>query len=173
MNIIRKAETSDLSVIHRLQNNEFRERVFLQPLGSEAEFIATSEQRIRDGFEHYYVQESEGSIVGFIYFLNRTDWEVVTWGKWLNTLLYATGIVSFEKLHLPKVIFSVRTDNKRVLHFYKQHRFRNVGQEFICYRSNILGPVKTANLTQYEITDEEFWERAEAMRKNSLQLNFV
>jgi hypothetical protein len=173
MNIIRKANTSELSTIYRMQNIEFRERVFIQPLNTEAEFVEIAEQRIRKGIEHYFVQESDGAVTGFICLLNRSDWEVVTWGKWLNTLLYATGIVSFETLRLPKVLFAVRTDNKRIMHLYKKHHFRNVGQEFICYRPNMLGPVKTTNLTHYEITADEFWERAEAMRKNSLLLTFV
>lgn len=173
MNIIRKAEHSDLAEIYRIQDISFRDQVYIQPLLPLNEFIETTEQRIRDDLEHYYIQESEGSIVGFIHLFKKSDWEVLTWGKWLNTLLYATGIVSFEKLNLPKVIFGVRDDNKRVVHLYKKHQFRNVGKEFICYRPNILAPLKTTNLTHYEITAEEFWQKAEDMLKNSLPLSFL
>ena len=173
MNTIRKAELSDLSEIYRIQNVPFRDHVFIEPLYSLEEFIQDTKKRMQVNGEYYYVQESEGSIEGFIRLLQKGHWEVLTWGKWLNTLLYATGIVSFEKIGLPKVIFAVRFDNKRVVHLYKKHNFRNIGQDFVCYRPSILAPIRTANVTQYEITAEEFWEKAEEMKKNSLPLKFL
>ena len=173
MNTIRRAEITDLPEIHRIQDVPILDRVFIEPLYSKEEFIQDTVARMNNGAEFYYVQESEGSIVGFIRFFQKKDWEVLTWGKWLNTLLYATGIVAFEKLKLPKVVFAVRHDNKRVIHLYKKHNFRNVGQDFVCYRKNFLAPLQTTNVTQYEITAEEFWEKAEDMRKNSLPLLFI
>jgi RimJ/RimL family protein N-acetyltransferase len=173
MNIIRKAELKDLQEIYRIQDVSFRDHVFIEPLESMDEFIRDTKRRMEADGEFYYVQEFEGSIVGFIRLLKKNDWEVLTWGKWLNTLLYATGIVAFEKMGLPKVIFAVRFDNKRVVHLYKKHNFRNVGQDFVCYRPNILAPIRTTNVTLYEITAEEFWEKAEDMKKNSLPLKFL
>ena len=173
MNTIRKATLSDLPEIYRIQNVPFRDHVFIEPLYSKEEFIQETLARMEHGVESYYVQESEDSIVGFIRFFQKQDWEVLTWGKWLNTLLYATGIVAFEKLNLPKVIFAIRLDNKRVLHLYKKHEFRNVGQDFVCYRPNILASIRTTNVTLYEITAEEFWAKAEDMKKNSLPLKFL
>jgi len=173
MNIIRKAEVGDMPQIHKLQDVPFRDQVFLEPLWPIEKFTQDTMARYENGTEHYYVHESEGSITGFIRLLHRTHWEALTWGKWLNTLLYACGIVSFEKLNLPKVIFAVRDDNRRVFHLYKKHDFRRVGKEFVCYRKNILAPVQTVNLTHYEITAEEFWEKSEAMRKNSLAVTFL
>jgi hypothetical protein len=173
MNTIRKADISDLPEIYRIQDVPFRDTVFIEPLYSLEEFLRDTKGRIQANAECYYVQESEGSMVGFIRFFQKKDWEVLTWGKWLNTLLYATGIVSFEKMRLPKVIFAVRFDNKRVVHLYKKHNFRNVAQDFVCYRPSILAPIRTTNVTQYEITAEEFWEKAEDMKKNSLPLKFL
>jgi hypothetical protein len=172
MNIIRRADRADLNEIHRMQDLPFRDRVFIEPLLSRDEFVAQSERNVLAGLEHYYVQESEGAVVGFIRLLKKKEWEALTWGKWLNTLLYACGIVAFHQLHLPKVTFAVRDDNKRVHHMYKKYQFRNLGQEFLCYRSSILGPLKTTNLTHYEITAEEFALKEELMRKHSLPLSF-
>jgi hypothetical protein len=172
MNIIRRADRADLNEIHRMQDLPFRDRVFIEPLLSRQEFVQQTENNILEGLEHYYVQESEGSVVGFIRLLKRGEWEALTWGKWLNTLLYACGIVSFRQLHLPRVIFAVREDNRRVHHMYKKYDFRNVGQEFLCYRTSILSPIKTTNLTHYEITAEEFELKEEQMRKHSLPLSF-
>ena len=173
MNVIRRADRADLNEIHRMQDLPFRDRVFLEWLPPRQEFVERTERNILDGFEHYYVQESEGSIVGFIRLLKKNEWEALTWGKWLNTLLYACGIVSFRKLQVPKVIFAVRDDNKRVMHMYKKYEFRNVGQEFLCYRTSLLAPLKTTNLTHYEITAEEFDLKEEQMRKHSLPLSFL
>jgi hypothetical protein len=172
MNIIRRADRADLNEIHKMQDLPFRDRVFIEPLPSRPEFVAQAERNMIEGLEHYYVQESEGSVVGFIRLLKKNKWEALTWGKWLNTLLYACGIVSFRQLQLPCVIFAVRDDNKRVHHMYKKYDFRNVGQEFLCYRSSILSPIKTTNLTHYEITAEEFELKEEQMRKHSLPLSF-
>jgi len=173
MNIIRRAEKADLNRIYDLQNVPFRDRVFIEPLWAKEKFIQDTAERMEKGSEYYYLQESDGFVAGFIRLLEKNNWEALTWGKWLNTLLYACGIVSFEKLQLPKVIFAVRDDNKRVLHLYKKHSFRFVGKEFVCFRSGILAPIQATNLTHYEITPEEFWQRAEEMRKNSLPLTFI
>ena len=173
MNTIRKAEAADLPQIHKLQDVPFRDQVFLEPLWPLEKFTKDTMERIENGEEHYFIHESDGSMSGFIRLLLRADWEALTWGKWLNTLLYACGIVSFDQLDLPKVKFAVRDDNRRVLHLYKKHDFRRVGREFLPYRKHILAPVQTVNLTHYEITAEEFKQKSEAMRENSLLLTFL
>ena len=172
MNIIRRADRSDLHVIHKMQDLPFRDRVFIEPLAPREQFVEQTERNILEGQEHYYVQDLEGSIVGFIRLLKKQDWEALIWGKWLNTLVYAGQVVSFRRLQLPKLVFAVRDDNKRAIHLYKKFEFRKVGQEFICYRNSILSPVKTTNLTHYEITAEEFESKEELIRKHSLPLSF-
>lgn len=172
MNIIRRADRADLHQIHRIQDIPFRDRVFTMPLLRRDEFVQRAERNMIDGLEHYYVHEAEGTVVGFIWLLKRQEWEALTWGKWLNTLLYACGVVAFRKLHLPGLVFSVLDDNKRVRHLYENYRFRNIGQEFYFYRDSQFGRLKTANLTHYKVTPEDLDRLEDQLRKRSLPLSF-
>jgi hypothetical protein len=172
MNVIRKADRSDLFAIHRMQDTPFRDRVFIDPLLPRKEFVERAESRIQKGLEHYFVQDSQGTIVGFIRFVMKSNWHAFTWGKWLNTLVYASNVVAFNRLELPRLIFPVREDNKRLIHLYEKFEFRKVWQEFIFYRQTLLAPLRTTNVTYYDITHEEFAVRADEMLKHSLPLTF-
>ncbi len=171
---IRRADVKDLSEIYRMQNVQFRDKVFIEPMPSLDDFVKYTSRTIEAGYEHYYVEEDElGVVVGFIRYLKKDDWEALTWGKWLNTLVYASCYVGFDILNMPKLHFAVRDENKRVFHLYRKFGFRKLGQEFICYRKHLLAPIQTTGLTHYELTAEEYREKCEMMIKNSLALRFA
>jgi hypothetical protein len=173
MNIIRRATYEELSEIHKMQDVPFRDHVFLEPLWPIERFKKETIERLENGTEHYFIHESDGSIAGFVRLLLRGDWEALTWGKWLNTLVYACGVVSFDQLNVPKLTFAVRDDNRRVLHLYQKFKFRKVSREFYPYRKTLFAPIQTINLTHFEITSEEFQVIRPVMRENSLLLTFA
>jgi hypothetical protein len=172
MNVIRRATKGDLPAIHNIQNIEFRSKIFIEPLPAVEDFVESTIQRIAEGNEEYFVQETDGILTGFVRLLKKEEWEALSWGKWLNTLVYACFVVSFDVLKLEKVRFAIREDNARVIHLYKKFKFRNIGQELVVYRASLLAPLQTISVNHYEITREEFEERREIIRKTSLELTF-
>ena len=172
MNIIRKGIETDLPGIHAMQDIEFRSKIFVEPLPPLDEFIESTSRRMREGKEKYFILETDGALNGFVRLLKKKEWEALSWGKWLNTLVYACFVVSFDVLKLEKVTFAIREDNNRVNHLYKKFQFRKTGQELLTYRWSILDRLRTVSVNQYEITREEFEERRETIRKSSLELTF-
>ena len=172
MNVIRRATEADLPAIHKIQDIEFRNQVFIEPLPKVEEFVKQTTASIEAGVEQYFVLEIDGVMSGFVRLLKKQEWEGLSWGKWLNTLLYACYVVTFDFLKLEKLVFAIREDNARVLHLYKKFQFRRVGSELIVYRRSILDAVRTVSVYHYEITKEEFDKRREAIRKTSLPLEF-
>src|SRR3990172_6124776 len=147
MNMIRPALASDLPDIHQMQNIEFRDKVFIEPLPPCEEFVMETIDRMELGRERLYVMEVDGKVNGFVRLLFKgKDWEALTWGKWLNTLAYASCVLAFEKSDLPKLVFAVRLDNKRVIHLYQKFNFRRTGQELVFYRPQLFGYMKTTSL---------------------------
>jgi hypothetical protein len=173
MHIIRRALEADFQRIYELQNVPFRDKVFLEPLHSLDSFLKETKDRCDNGLEQFFVLDSDGTVSGFIRFVKtQNGWEALTWGRWMNTLAYASAVLAFEKLGFPKLVFSVRLENERVLRLYSKFNGRRTGMELINYREFEFGPIKTANLQYFELTPEEYRERAESMRKDSLQLVF-
>ena len=172
MHIIRRANEADLSGIHAMQDIEFRTNIFVEPLPPADEFVASTLQRMANGVEQYFVLETDGTLNGFVRLLKKKDWEALSWGKWLNTLVYACFVVSFDFLKLDKVTFAIREDNVRVNHLYKKFQFRKTGQELLTYRRSILDHLRTVSVNHYEITKEEFDERRDLIRKTSMELEF-
>lgn len=171
MNVIRPVQPTDLPIIYDMQLVPFRDQVFTYPLKSYALFEKESIQKLTSGFEYYFLMEQDGLPAGFVQFLKSSDdWEALTWGKWLNTLVYATGVLAFDKLQFPKLTFSVRHNNKRVIHLYEKFQFRKVKQLSILYDQGLFNVLTHLNL--YEVTDQEFRERSLVMKKNSLPLIF-
>jgi RimJ/RimL family protein N-acetyltransferase len=176
MNIIRPALASDLPDIHQMQDIEFRDKVFIEPLPSCEEFVMETQDRIDLGRERLYVFEVDGKVSGFVRLLFKgREWEALTWGKWINTLAYASCVLAFERPEsdIPKLVFAVRLDNKRVIHLYQKFNFRRTGQELVFYRPHLFSALKTTSLNYYELTREEYLgEKADFMRKNAMQLEF-
>lgn len=172
MNIIRRATEADLPGIHSIQDIEFRSKIFVEPLPPLQEFLEVTSRRMSEGTEQYFVLEIDGALSGFVRLLKKKDWEALSWGKWLNTLVYACFVVSFDILHLEKVTFAIREDNVRVNHLYKKFQFRNTGQELLTYRLSLFDFLRTVSVNYYEITKEEFEEKREIIRKTSLDLTF-
>ena len=173
MHIVRRAMEADFRRIYDIQNVPFRDKVFLEPLLSFDRFVNETRERMDAGVEQFFVLESEGTVSGFIRFLKKGNgWEALTWGRWINTLAYAASVLAFEKLGFDKLIFSVRLENERVLRLYSKFNGRRTNMELLTYRQYEFGPIKTANLQHFELTPEEFLERAESMRKDALKIVF-
>jgi hypothetical protein len=173
MHIIRRASVADLPRVYELQNVPFREIALMEPLLPLDRFVKEAQERFDAGIQQLFVLDSDGIISGFIVFFKKEHgWEAVGWGRWMNSLAYATFVLAFEKLGFPKLIFAVRLENERFLHLCNKFQFRRTNMELIYYRDYEFGPIKSANLQHFEITPEEYLERAESMGKDSLKLVF-
>ena len=172
MNIIRRASEPDLPGIHRIQDVDFRSKVFVEPLPEVDEFVEATARKMAAGEEQYFVLETDGVLTGFVRLMKKKDWEALSWGKWLNTLVFACFVVSFDILKLDKLTFAIREDNTRVIHLYKKFQFRKVGQELIVFRWSLWDGLRTVTVNHYEITNEEFQEKREIIRKSSMDLTF-
>lgn len=150
-----------------------RERIFMHPLAPLEEFVEETATRMRRGLEYYFVLEQDGVLQGFSNLVKKgAQIEALTWGKWLNTLVFVSGVCNFEILGFPSLMFSVRHDNKRVIHLYRKFDFRKIGNEMHLYRMHQWGGLYSVGLYYFEVTAEEFKERRDIMERSSVKLTF-
>lgn len=173
MYIFRRALLSDLPSIYNLQNVASRTQTLIFPLLPYDSFLKETEARLKSGHIHYYILEKDTSPVGFAQFQKISEiWGVLTWGKQVSTLAYASGKVAFEDLQLPKLTFAVRRDLKWLTYFCEKFQFRKVRQGSLCYRPHALSLITIVHLNYYEISAEEFREKSSFLREQASELVF-
>lgn len=158
-----------------MQNVPFRDVVYANYLPRYSTFEENTRYAIKKGRELFYLFEVDGKPDGFVqYIKNQFDWNIIVWGKWLNTLIYLGLKTAYDDLGCPNVTSAIRQNNKRVCRAYDKFKIRKTGQEMVCYRQGgILGYIATANLVYYEMTREEFEERREFLRSQSLDVTIL
>lgn len=175
MYVFRPALLEELPMIHRMQDIPFRHVVYANNLPKLEDFVENETHAIQTGQEQYYLFEVDGRPDGFVQYLKREkDWSIIVWGKWLNTLIYLGLKTAYDDLGCPNVTSAVRDTNKRVTKAYEKFRIRRTGSEMTLYRpGGIFGYIATANLIYYEMTREEFEERREFLRSQSLDVKIM
>ena len=167
------ASRSDLVAIYHLQNKPFRDRVFANRLPVLERFLQEATTRLEKGEEQYYILEEDKSPIGFTQYLKTAEeWDVIYWGKWINTLTYASFKVAFEDLGLKKLRGAVRDTNKRMLRIHERLGIRRIGRESLLYMRELFGGVAVAHFIYFEITAEEFLQKRSMLRKHSLEIVF-
>jgi hypothetical protein len=168
--IVRPACAADLLSIYSLQNVPFRDQVFDTPLPSYEEFQKEVGERLAEGEgEQYWVFEEDGRTTGFLWFqMNDGFWFVTIWGRWLKTLTNAAGVVAFDRLFAPRLVFLVRQSNRRMIRVCEDFQFRKVGETEAIYVSGRGFSIGKANY--YDITAEEFEGKRVYMASQSLKL---
>lgn len=158
-----------------MQNVPFRDVVYANYLPRYPTFEENTRYAIKKGRELYYLFEVDGRPDGFVqYIKNQFDWNIIVWGKWLNTLIYLGLKTAYDDLGCPNVTSAIRQNNKRVCKAYDKFKIRKTGQEMVCYRQgSVLGYIATANLIYYEMTREEFEDRREFLRSQSLEVTIL
>lgn len=175
MNVFRPATIDDLETIYGMQNVPFREVVYAKYLPRFEYFRDDTIYNIQGGYEAYYMFEVDGRPDGFVqYIKGETSWNIIVWGKWLNTLIYLGLKTAYDDLGCPNVTSAIRQDNKRVLKAYQKFQIRRTGSEMVAYRKgSIFGFIAVANLIYYEMTREEFEERREFLASQSLPVTIL
>ncbi len=172
----RKATEADLPTIHHMQDVPFRDHVYANVLPDEAEFCQVGAHRMQSGEETFYMLEHDGAPEGFVHYIRppggHTD--IIVWGRWIKTLMYAAMKVAFDQLGCDRVFAAVRQDNKRVIKIYRDYNIRKIGQEMTMYRPRgIFAGLTTAGFNYYEMTLEEFREKEEELRRQSVEIVFA
>lgn len=172
MYVFRPASLEDLRIIHGMQDIPFRHIVYANNLPKLEDFVENETRAIQAGQEQYYMFDVDGRPDGFVqYVKHEMDWNIIVWGKWLNTLIYLGLKTAYDDLGCPKVTSAIRETNKRVCKAYEKFRIRRTGSEMTLYRpGGIFGYITSANLIYYEMTREEFEERREFLRSQSLDV---
>ena len=169
----RPAAPSDLTAIHSMQNVPFREQVFARPFPHLDRYLQETANQIASGKEYYFILEETGSLRGFVWFQQvEGDWYATIWGRFLKTLVYAGTTVAFDKLRLPKLLWCVRQTNQRMIQICDLFRFRSLGETPVLWTREQHPYVVQVTLNYYEITAEEFQEKASLLRQQSLPLLF-
>lgn len=173
MKIFRPALRSDLQTVHALQNVPYRDRVYALPLPPYENFQEETLEKLKNQEKFLYVLEEDQIPIGYTeYFKSPKGWDLIFWGKWLNTLAYASVKVAFEDLRLPKLSGVVRQENKRTIRILEKFDIRRVRKDYHLYYKPVIFGLASTYLYYYEITPEEFQERSGLMRQQSLGVIF-
>lgn len=175
MYVFRPAKLEELPLIHQMQDIPFRNVVYANNLPKLEYFLENETAAINAGRELYYFFEVDGKPDGFVqYVKNEKDWNIIVWGKWLNTLIYLGLKTAYDDLGCPNVTSAIKESNKRVRKAYQKFSIRRTGAEMTFFRpGGGKGYITAANLIYYEMTREEFEERRELLRSQSLEVTIM
>lgn len=174
--VLRPATEADMPAIYKLQDIPFRDSVYANSLPKYEYFEESALQSIKAGYECYFMFELNGVADGFAQYVREgpVAWDIIVWGKWINTLIYASLKTGFDYLGIELVRSAVRVDNKRVIKAYEKFGIRKTGREMLMYRQGGLkGYLVTANMDYFEMTPEEFHAMEEHLRTQSFEVIFV
>lgn len=170
---LRRGTADDLQLIYRMQDVPYRWKVFAGPLPEYREFRAAAEELLESGDAHLFIFEKSGESAGFTQLVRSEEsWDIIVWGRWLNTLIYAGLAAAFDGVHLPAVVSEVRRDNARIIRAYQLFSIRKIGQATVPCRLGKFDDFRITDFFYYEMTDEEYRERLPVLRKHSLAMTF-
>jgi len=166
---LREAKISDLQTIYKFENVPLREDV----LNSEAlpwdEYFAERTKGMEAENEKYFLLENAETPEGFLKLSYESDfWYVITWGRWMKTLIYCTGLAAFDYLKLPRVVWTVREDNKRWLKAYEIYSFEYIGENYFFITRKEPPYLSTIKMFYYTAKAEIFQQNRDLFKKYSL-----
>ncbi len=172
----RRATLDDFRVIYDMQNVPYRDMVFANELPKTFEefekvvFTAISQDKQR-----FFIMERDGSVAGFSqFFMAEHGCEIIVWGRWLKTLMFASLKVAFDVFGVEGIQAGVRTENKRVNSAYAYFSGREVKRDLTAVReSGMWGRIKMVGYITYQLTREEFREKEEMFRQQSMDIEIV
>lgn len=172
----RRATPDDYRVIYDMQNVPYRDQVISRELPKtfeEFEEIVTTV--VSNGTQRFYIMERDGVTIGFSqFFMAEHGCEIITWGRWLKTLMFASLKVAFDVFGVEGIQACVRTENKRVNNTYAYFSGREVKREIMAVREGgMWGRIKMVGHITYILTREEFREKEEMFRQQSMDVEIV
>src|SRR5262245_292474 len=115
-----------------MQNVPYREQVFANDLPKFEDFSNITSTAISEDKQRFFVMERDGVVVGFSqFFMVERGCEIISWGRWLKTLMFASLKVAFDVFGLDAIQANVRTENKRVNSAYAYFSGRQVKRELL------------------------------------------
>src|SRR5262245_26128679 len=99
-----------------MQNVPYRNQVFANELPKTfEEFEKIVSNAISEDKQRFFILEREGAVAGFSqFFMAERGCEIIVWGRWLKTLMFASLKVAFDVFSVDGIQACVRTENKRV-----------------------------------------------------------
>src|SRR4026207_72824 len=111
---LREATPNDLPLIHKMQAIPIRDKFLMTPLPSLEDYVANAKAEMNAGNEHFYLLEEDSVPIGLVWIcIPRETCEI--WGKHLHSLFYACARTAFENLGMQRLIWWVRSKNRRML----------------------------------------------------------
>lgn len=171
----RPALLEELRIVYDMQNVPYREQVFAADLPPFEEFESSLTEAIAGGTQKLYLLERDNVIAGYSqFFIVEKGCEIVVWGRWLKTLMFASLKVAFDDLGLEGIQSYVRRDNKRVMSAYTHFSGRAVRRELTAIRKGgLLGRIAMVGHVIYQMTCEEFWEKEHLFREQSMKVEII
>jgi hypothetical protein len=172
----RPAKLDELRVVYDMQNIPFRSEVFANHLPDFDVFERNTKAAIEEGREKLYIMERDNIMAGYGHFYMgaENDCDIIVWGRWLKTLMFAALKVAFDTLGVRAIHSAVRHDNKRVNSAYKHFEGRVIRREFMPFqKTGFLGPISMVGLLVYELTSEEFRAKEEQFRQQSMPVEIL
>lgn len=174
--IFRPARLDELRAVYDMQNIPFRSLVFANYLPEFDVFEKLTIDALREGKEKLYIMERDNSMAGYgHYYMHDDICDIVVWGRWLKTLMFASLKVAFDTLGVRAINSAVRHDNKRVINAYKHFDGRVIKRELLPFQQGqgIWSRITMVGLLIYELTNEEFRAKEEMFRKQSMPVQIM
>jgi hypothetical protein len=173
MMIVRPARHSDLSTVYNLQNVPFREKVFTLPLGPYESFKEEVAEKMKNREYYLYIFENDNVTIGFTEFSHTQEgWHVLSWGRSLYTLVYASSRIALEILRFPKLLAIIREENPRMLRVFHKVGIRLTWREHVLYYRRGIFSIGSTYLNHFEMLPEEYRGMIDFMRQHSYPLIF-
>lgn len=172
----RRATHDDFRVIYDMQNVPYRDQIFANELPKTfEEFERITASVISEDKQRFFILERDGAIAGFSqFFMGERGCEIIVWGRWLKTLMFASLRVAFDVFGVEGIQACVRTENKRVNNAYAYFSGREVKRELTAVRQGgMWGRIKMVGHITYQLTKEEFREKEEMFRQQSMEIEII
>ena len=171
----RRAKPEDLRLIYDIQNVPYREEVIANDLPKFEDFERITSKAMTEDMQRFFIMERDGAVVGFSqFFMADRGCEIIVWGRWLKTLMFASLKVAFDVFEVEAIQSNVRTENKRVNSAYSYFAGREVKRELLAFRKGgVLGKIVMVGHITYQMTRDEFHEKEDMFRQQSMEIEIV
>lgn len=174
MYTVRAASVSDLGKIYELQNTPFREKILVQPLSPYEDFVSESTKKLEEGTQDIFLLEKNDKLEGFVDFEKSAEsWHPTFWSRWLNTLVYVCCEAAFRIRQWPRINWYVRRNNKRMYQICERCGFRKTGEGRVLNIASGFEFLAVGELTYFELTADEYFQKTEWIREQSLPVEFL
>jgi hypothetical protein len=174
--MFRPARLDEIRAVYNMQNIPFREEVFANHLPEFEVYEAITRRELQEGKQKLYIMERDNIMTGYAQFglltVDRCD--IIVWGRWLKTLMYASLKVAFDTLGVQAIHSAVRKDNKRVVSTYEYFSGRVISKELHpLQKRDFFRRITMVGLLIYELTLEEFREKEEMFRNQAMPVEII